>query len=766
MRRKLLVAGAVAAGALTLTWALCGPRSMSSPPSTTAPVDPSYASTIQPIFDRRCVPCHACFDSPCQLTLQTFEGLDRGGNKAIVYHPQRPMQEPPTRMFQDAQSTAEWRARFGFFGVVDRAEATDLDRSILWRFVEQRARDPRGEAFDVDHTTTCPASVAETAAELRDHPERGMPFGLPPLDASERDAIAAWLRRGAGGGAGEPAESDAAKRAIATWEAFFNSSDPRAALVSADLFEHLFYAHLYFDGAPGEWFRIVRSRTDSGAPVDEIATRRPSDDPGPGRFHYRLRRIHETLVLKTHAPYALSDAKLARFRSLFYDAPWEGSGPWPVDRASNDPFVTFAAISARARYQFLLDDAHFFVQTFIHGPVCRGQAALDVIDEHFLVFFLAPESDPAIVDPEYLAAIMPDLALPAEKGESIAALSPGFDAKELAYLRAELPHVKARSLADVWHGDGANPDAVLTVLRHFDNAFVLRGAVGGMPKTAWVLDYPTFERIYYDLVAGFDVYGNVTHQIGTRIYMNYLRVEAEGQFLRLLPASERDRVAGEWYRGRVAHALAGIHADAMRGPDSAIAFEKLGRAKEELITRLLASELAPAVAGSREPIQWTDVPFASDPRRARVERAMRDVAGKTGPSVAPFPDTALLGVRGAGVDLVYTIARNRSHTSVELIFGEDVELEPAEDTLQIVSGVASSRPNLFLTVDETDLEAFFAAWKALRPDDGSWGAFVARWGARRGDPRFWRTFDFFTDAARASDPIGSAVLDVSRYAND
>jgi fatty acid cis/trans isomerase CTI len=182
---------------------------------------------------------------------------------------------------------------------------------------------------------------------------------------------------------------------------------------------------------------------------------------------------------------------------------------------------------------------------------------------------------------------------------------------------------------------------------------------------------------------------------------------------------------------------------------------------------LLTKELGADVVGPREPIQWADVPFAIEPLRARVERAMRDVAGKAGPSVAPFPDTVLLGVMGAsGNDLVYTIARNRSHTSVEFTFSEGVELEPAEDTLQIVSGIASSRPNLFLVVNESELDPFVEAWKALKPGDGSWSAFVARWGARRSDPQFWSTFDFFATMSRAVDPIGAAVLDLSRYVND
>jgi hypothetical protein len=769
-RRTLLAVGAVVAGALVLGWAIRRHRSPAPAAAlvaTPAPVDPEYAATVQPIFDRRCVPCHACFDSPCQLTLQSFEGVDRGGNKTIVYHPQRPTEEAPTRMFQDAQTTAQWQSRFGFFPVVDRVEPADLDRSLVWRFVKRRADDPRGGFFDVDKTTTCPGSVAELEGELHDHPERGMPFGLPPLEASERETLASWLRRGAGGTSSDPVESPEAARAIATWEGFFDGNDARAPLVSAYLFEHLFYAHLYFAGVAGEWFRLVRSRTPSGVPIDEIATRRPYDDPGPSPFHYRLRRIHETLVLKTHAPYPLSDVKLARLRQLFYDSPWDSRGPFTVDRSSANPFVTFAAIPVKARYQFLLDDAHYHVQTFIHGPVCRGEAALDVIDEHFLIFFLAPESDPAITDAGYLAKVAPDLELPAEKGESIGALSPGFEAKELRYLRAEVPHVRARTLADVWHGEGSNPDAVLTVFRHYDNAFVLRGAVGGMPKTAWLLDYRTFERMYYDLVAGFDVYGNVTHQVGTRLYMNFLRIEAEGQLLRLLPATERGRVFSEWYRGRVARTLAGIHASASEGPETAIAFSDRPRAKEELVTRLLTKELAAGVVGPREPIQWDDVPPSSEPLRARFERALRDVAAKAGPAVASFPDTVLLGVKGAdGTDLVYTIARNRSHTSVEYIFSEGVELEPSEDTLQIVSGIASSRPNLFLLVNEGDLDPFLEAWKALRLGDGSWGAFVARWGARRSDPCFWGAFDFFTAAARALDPVGAAVLDLSRYVND
>ena len=132
--------------------------------------------------------------------------------------------------------------------------------------------------------------------DLREHPERGMPFGFPPLTDVESETIAAWLRKGAGG---PPNPSENIENAeTQKWEDFFNGSDPRTPLVSAYLFEHLFYAHLRFDSAPDAWFRLVRSRTPRGSPVDEIATRRPYDDPR-APFFYRLRRIRETLVEKS-----------------------------------------------------------------------------------------------------------------------------------------------------------------------------------------------------------------------------------------------------------------------------------------------------------------------------------------------------------------------------------------------------------------------------------------------------------------------------------
>ena len=59
----------------------------------------------------------------------------------------------------------------------------------------------------------------------------------------------------------------------------------------------------------------------------------------------------------------------------------------------------------------------------------------------FLIFFLAPEADPSVTDAAYLLGVAKDLELPAEDSDSVAALSPGFEAKEVQYLGEEAPRV-------------------------------------------------------------------------------------------------------------------------------------------------------------------------------------------------------------------------------------------------------------------------------------------------------------------------------------
>mgnify|MGYP000732865784 CR=1 FL=1 len=56
----------------------------------------------------------------------------------------------------------------------------------------------------------------------------------------------------------------------------------------------------------------------------------------------------------------------------------------------------------------LLDEAEFFIMNFIKGPVCRGQMALDVIQDRFWVFFIDPDIGADEFTPDALDAAVAD----------------------------------------------------------------------------------------------------------------------------------------------------------------------------------------------------------------------------------------------------------------------------------------------------------------------------------------------------------------------
>ena len=76
--------------------------------------------------------------------------------------------------------------------------------------------------------------------------------------------------------------------------------------------------------------------------------------------------------------------------------------------------ITNAAIPVKSRYKFLLDEARFFIEGFIKGPVCSGQVALSVIEDQFWVTFFDPDAEIMSLNDEFLSATADYLASPAE----------------------------------------------------------------------------------------------------------------------------------------------------------------------------------------------------------------------------------------------------------------------------------------------------------------------------------------------------------------
>jgi hypothetical protein len=744
-------------------------------PRAQAFTDPE-ATAVRRVIERRCAVCHACYDAPCQLVLSSREGLTRGASKDAVYDSARLRAATPTRLGLDAHTAEEWRD-LGFFSVstggkdgLPSALLAMLALGAAHRFTPDEPL-PADFPLDRDRALSCPR-VDDVPAYVREHPMGGMPYGMARLSDEEYRIIAEWAASDAPTRAPPPLPDDLI-RELADWETLLNDPALEARVAARYAYEHWAFAHFYVPSHPtGPFFEIVRSRTPSPDPIDVIATRFPYDDPGVSRFWYRLRRIDGVILHKTHITYRLGPERLVRYRELFLAGDWKAARfpGWEAKEASN-PFVAFAEIPARSRYRFFLDDPLYFVQTFIRGPVCHGSAATDVINDRFFVAFLDPDHDLSVVDPTLLRDAKQYLRLPAEGGENLVRSWFKYDRSQKRWRdrRAEGYRRwlagRAPDLSFIWDGEGRHPGALLTVFRHRDNAMVLDGWWGVDPKTVWVMDYPVFERIYYDLVAGFDVFGNVGHQLGVRLYMDNLRMESEDLFLVLLPESMREKIRASWYIGatqQLKYTL--VNKLRSRGIASGVQY-RTEDPKAELIE--LLRERASAVAGPPDRINrcsGSDCDRAgASPVEHRADRAFRRLSAAKGRFAQNLPEVSLVRV-GGSAGAAYTLVHDREHTNVAAIFREEARLAPDEDRITILPGIAGSYPNFVFDVAVDEVEEFVAALLAMAsPEDLT--AAASRWGVRRTSPRFWATLDWFQDRLALEDRREAGVLDWNRYQN-
>ena len=740
--------------------------------ATNGPSD--YQHEVEPIFNRRCLVCHACYDAPCQLKMQNFAGLDRGATPAPVYDSARLLEAPLTRLGIDAQTTQQWRDK-GFHPVLNERNQTpqnDLAASVLYDMLALKARNPLPEGvlpegmfdFSAGRAQSCPTLEQMQKFEA-DHPQWGMPFGLPALAPAEMRSVTQWLS--AGSKARLPAPlSEPYQHDVDQWEAFFNGSSLKAQLMSRYMYEHLFLADIYFDEiGTSEHFRMVRSTTPPGEPIDIIATRRPYDDPGVARPYYRLQRNTETLVSKTHMAYALNAKRMARWQALFL-AP-----PYSVDRLpdykaadASNPFLTFQAISVKSRYQFMIDEAQFTIMGFIKGPVCRGQIALDVIEDQFWVWFIDPDVEAETHDGAFLAAHLKELQLPASDGSDnlrllhwlhYSKIEKEFLTAKAAHERATYPNGRQLTLEMIWDGNGVNQNAALTVFRHFDSATVVKGLVGADPKTAWVIDYPLLERIHYLLVAGYDVYGNAGLQLFSRLYMDFLRIGGELNFIYFLPPQARTAAIDNWYRGAESN-IAGYLADYQQlfAQDTGIRYAG-DDPKAELFAHL-KTRVGPVLSTYYE--------LDGSTLSAELRTDLVRLAATKGVPVSWLPELSMMTIdTGAGPKTV-TLVHNDGHTNVATMFNETARRVPAEDTLTVVPGFLGAYPNAFFKVKQRDLPVFTDAVARLS-SEADYAALMSRWGVRRTDPAFWSHSDLIYSQVDALDYPDKGVLDYSRVEN-
>ncbi len=734
---------------------------------------PDYWREVRPLLDQRCVSCHACYDAPCQLNLTSYAGLTRGANPKPVYSSVRLIADAPTRLGFDALTNAGWRQK-GFFPVLNERQQTpeaNRDGGVMYRMLalKQMHPGPAGGAitnpdldFSLDRTDTC--TRAETFDDYASkHSERGMPFGMPPLAKAEHQTLARWLEAGAPYTPAAPLP-DAALAQVADWERFLNGDSLREQLVARYIYEHWYIGHLHFETAPGRYFQLVRSRKPPGQPIDLVATRRPYDDPGVPRVYYRLRYSEATQVAKTFMPLQLDAARMERVRQWFFTPVYQVDTlpGYEIEKASN-PFATFRALPVDSRYRFMLDDAQFIMMGFMKGPVCRGQVALNVINDLFWVAFVAPSDNEARMMTALLDTDIINLQLPAEH-ESTARLLAWRDYAKLEkrFLKEKSTLLGAESkknlpnVTHLWDGDGKNPNAALTVFRHFDSASVSHGFAGERPQTMLVIGYPLFERMHYLLLTGYDVYGNIGHQLATRLYMDFLRMEGELNFLSFLPLKDRQPVLDFWYRGRKEQTDQYF-------TDAADYFPR--ESGMQYRTRDHLGELYQAVAQRMAPVRNPALDWKNTGLTPAEVTQMRRLSQIHGIPASVMPEQSLLLLRRPGDrPQIVSLVRNSAHSNVAEMFDEAERRLPKEDTLLALDSVIGAYPNAFFAVDPEKLPNFVDAVARLN-NEADLVRLTENFGVRRTDPRFWPTSDALHAEWRRTAPKEAAVLDYSRFEN-
>lgn len=731
-----------------------------------------YWHDVKPVAEKRCVVCHGCYDAPCQLKMASIEGIVRGASKEEVYDTTRLTPAQPTRLFEDAQTVAQWRD-IGFTPVLNEfANSPEANReaSVMYQLLQLKENNPLpdakqlSKAFDLslDRKQFC-STLGQLDKYKKKHPLWGMPYALPGLPDEEQAVLKTWVEQGASYTPRAPLAAEFTEQ-LKQWETFFNGDSLKQQLMSRYIYEHLFHAHLYFSelGQP-QFFKMVRSSTPPGKSIKIIATRLPIDDPGVERVYYRLREVHGSIVEKSHLPYALNAQRMRRWQQLFIDADYEvkTKPSYAVVDASN-PFVTFGRMPVQSRYKFMLDEAQFTIMGFIKGPVCRGQIAVDVIQDHFWVFFLDPDSGNTLELQEFLASDAASIELPAADGSNYRPLhywlkykdqQQAFLARKNQYLKNHV-NSKRNPLTAIWYGGGKNPNAALTIFRHVDNASVSRGLLGQPPKTAWIIDYSLLERIHYLLVAGYDVFGNISEQINTRLYMDFLRMEGESNFLLMLPEWAHKKEQAAWYQGASKNTLNYLSGPAFpKNREIGIVY-KTNNPKLELFN-MLKNRLKPVL-----PIGQTLASVNNPQLLAQLQRLQQ----LKGQSVVLLPPVAFLQIQSNSGSQWVSLIHNDNYSNLSSALRQQKNRLPEGDTLTIVPGFIGDYPNAFYTVKEPELHIFVDIVSTLKTES-DYAAFLDSYGIRRTDPRFWPYSDTLHRAFLDIDKISYGSFDFNRLEN-
>ncbi|MGR9037876.1 MAG: fatty acid cis/trans isomerase, partial [Gammaproteobacteria bacterium] len=240
---------------------------------------------------------------------------------------------------------------------------------------------------------------------------------------------------------------------------------------------------------------------------------------------------------------------------------------------------------------------------------------------------------------------------------------------------------------------------------------------------------------------------------------------AEDNFLRFMPAKQRQAIYESWYIGRkglrTADALFNI------GHETRVNFQTADYKKEffDQIRQRLGK-----AAGAEDHINdCRQLPCSNANAtavRQQVDNEMRSLAKLKGHEIEALPEMSLLRVKTDDPkdDFVYTLLIDKAYSNISKILSDGSSRLPENDSITVVPGFVGSYPNFFFAVDKNELGEFITAIRNAQGESGL-EQLYGRFGVRRTDPEIWRNADWFNEQHQKYRGLESGLLDMSRYEN-
>jgi hypothetical protein len=246
----------------------------------------------------------------------------------------------------------------------------------------------------------------------------------------------------------------------------------------------------------------------------------------------------------------------------------------------------------------------------------------------------------------------------------------------------------------------------------------------------------------------------VGHQLKTRLYMDFLRMEAESNFISLLPKAQRKTVHEHWYRDTSDDIKDYIFSDDFyQLPETGINYQT-AKPKDELFQKV-AKHTNNAYVNQFNLSSLT---------QNKTDKLMANISKISNESVSLLPQVSYVMVSNGDKLQTYSLVNNSAHSNVAHLFSEDNRRLPAEDNLAILRGIVGTYPNAFFKVEQAQLAEFVESLTAIKTEQ-DYRKLKDQFAIRRTNPDFWTFADELHLWYKTNQPKSSGLLDFNRLEN-